>query len=142
MSGKTFTYKGKYLQTFCLLLTARAGWCLPSLYLQLVNRNGKHFVLRDQPWRQTSWMSLFLIRDRLLVIVGVFPLLPPLPISPLPTSPHGLRASFLESPTSCSADGLAGIAVRSAMSPAVASRVRMKLRFWDLFLPRLHPGCK
>ena len=84
-------------------------------------------------------MSLFLIRDRLLVIVGVFPLLPPLPISPLPTSPHGLRVSFLESPTSCSADGLAGTVVRSAMSPAVASPVRMKLRFWDLFLPRLHP---
>lgn len=89
---------------FACFINGSNGWCLPSLYLQLVNRNGKQFVLRDQPWRQTSWMVL-LIRDRLLVTVGVF-LFFSLPISPLPTAPCGLRVSFLESPTCCSADGL------------------------------------
>lgn len=70
------------------------------------------------------------------------PFPPPLYPSSLPTSPNGLRVFFLESPICCSADGLAGTAVRSAMNPAVASRVRMKLKFWDLSLPRLLPGCK
>lgn len=132
---------------FCSLLMAPASWCLPSLCLQLVNRNGKHFVLSVQQQRQTSRMSLFLSRDRLLVISSVFPSPPlhpshPPPTPPLhcPPPPDGLRVFFLESPICYCADGLAGTAVRSAMSPAVASRVRMKLKFWDLSLPRLLPG--
>jgi hypothetical protein len=60
----------------------------------------------------------------------------------LPTSPNGLRVFFLESLICCCAGGPGGTAVTSAMSPAVVSPVRMKLKFWGLSRPRRLLGCE
>lgn len=96
--GVHINYKRKYLRMFCSLLMAPASWCLPYLCLQLVNRNGKHFVLSVQQWGQTSWMSLFLIRAQLLVISRVFPFLPlhpfHLPFPPLHCPPPPMASGF------------------------------------------------
>lgn len=137
-----------YLQMFCLLLTAPARWCLLSFAPAVSKQKWKTFCSQRSQQRQT--LNVISHRGRAACNSGVLPLPPlhpsstpsPFPTSPLPTSRNGLRVFFLESPICCCADGLAGTAVRSATSPAVASQVRMKWKFWDLSLPRPLPGCK